>query len=156
MQVPEFLDWMRFRADTFTELHRELFDWTKSLNQSCFVALNTYGPADSWKYAANYQKLATNCDWIKPMFYSGTYPGLPRTPDEIGDLTRDAVQDAKGKPVVSGINGIGSKATGDSITISFEQTIKAGASGIILSWDYALIPLNHIKTFGRLWRTTFS
>lgn len=155
MQVPEFLDWMRFRANTFTELHRDLFDWARSLKPGCLVALNTYGPADSWKYAANYEMLATHCDWIKPMFYSGTYPGLPRTPEEIGELTKDAVCKANRKPVMSGINGIGSKATEDSITTSFDYTINAGASGVILSWDYALIPLGHIETFGRLWRRTF-
>jgi hypothetical protein len=156
VEVPEFLEWMRFRAHTFVELHTELFNWAKSIRPDCQVALNTYGPADCWKYAANYEMLASCCDWIKPMFYSGTYPGLPRTPDQIGDQTRDAVQKANGRPVVSGINGIGSKATEESITVSFDHTIKAGASGVILSWDYALIPLRHIEVFGGLWRNTFS
>lgn len=155
MEVPEFLEWIRFRAETFVDLHRELYSWVKSIKPNCQVALNTYGPADSWKYAANYEKLAQQCDWIKPMFYSGTYPGLPRTPEEIGILTVDAVQKANQRPVISGINGIGGKTNEDSIKVSFEHTMQAGASGVILSWDYALIPLNHIKTFGRLWRRAF-
>lgn len=155
MEVPEFLEWMRFRAQTFVDLHQELYEWVKSIKPDCQVALNTYGPADSWKYAANYEKLAEQCDWIKPMFYSGTYPGLPRTPEEIGILSKDAVQKAEGKPVISGINGIGGKTSEESIAISFDYTIKAGASGVILSWDYALIPLNHIQVFGQRWRKTF-
>jgi hypothetical protein len=156
LEVPHYLEWMHFRAEMLAEVHRELFDYAKRVKPGCKVALNTYGPADSWKYASNYRLLARRCDWIKPMFYSGTYPGIPRTPEQIGELTKEAVEKAEICPVVSGINGIGSKSSPESIEKSFQATMDAGAAGMILSWDYALIPLGHIRVFGSLWRKRFN
>jgi hypothetical protein len=150
MEVPEFVTWMKFRSESFTELHQELYQFIKKLKPDCTVALNTYGPADSWKYAANFKKLAENCDWMKPMFYSGTYPGLPRTPFQIQKETQQAVQEAQGHPIIGGINGIGSVSSLKTITDNFNATVDGGARGVILSWDYALIPREHIKLFGSL------
>ena len=150
IEVPEYLEWMRFRAKQFAKLHEELYNFIKKIKPDSIVALNTYGPGDSWKYAVDYCKLVQYCDWVKPMFYSGTYPGLPRTPDQIRQQTHYAVEKASNRPVISGINGIGSAASLETIENSFRATIEGGAKGIILSWDYALIPLNHIRLFGTL------
>lgn len=152
MEIPEFLSWMKFRSENFSELHQELYQFIKKLKPDCTVALNTYGPADSWKYAANFRKLAEYCDWVKPMFYSGTYPGLPRTPDQIQKETRQSVEEAQSRPIIGGINGIGSVSSVKTITDNFNATLNGGAKGVILSWDYALIPKEHIQLFGSLVR----
>ncbi|QPM69098.1 hypothetical protein RT761_02326 [Atribacter laminatus] len=154
-KVPEFLQWMHFRSKSFTEIHKELYKYIKKLNPSIQVALNTYGPADSWKYAANFNDLVSQCDWVKPMFYSGTYPGLPKTPEQVKVEMSKAVKYAKDKPVVAGINGIGSASNLENIRKSFSSALSAGSKGLILSWDYALIPLEHITYFGKLCEEVF-
>ena len=121
---------MHFRAKSFTEIHKELLN-IKELNPSIQVALNTYGPADSWKYAANFNDLVSQCDWVKPMFYSGTYPGLPKTPEQVKVEMSKAVKYAKDKPVVAGINGIGSASNLENIRKSFSSALSAGTKGLI-------------------------
>lgn len=151
-EVPEYLEWMRFRTKEFTGLHEELYGFSKQIKPEIQIALNTYGPSDSWKYCADYGELKKYSDWMKPMFYSGTYPGKPHSLANIRMQTRKAVEMGEVKPVVAGINGIGSVATPENVIQGLEATTEGGATGAILAWDYAMIPLDNIRAFGSWWK----
>jgi len=147
IDVPEYLEWLRFRSSLFTELHKELKDYIESKNKNMIVSLNIYGASDAWKYQANYKSLTEQCDWIKSMFYSGTYPGKPLTPEIIGFQVKKSIEGAKkGIPVVAGINGLVSESP-ESVASSVRESVSNGASGIILSWDYSIIPYKNMEIF---------
>lgn len=147
IDIPEYLEWLRFRSSLFTELQKELKDYIESKNKDMIVSLNVYGASDAWKYQANYKSLTEQCDWIKSMFYSGTYPGKPLTPEIIGVQVKKSIEGAKkGIPVVAGINGLVSELP-ESIKASIRESVINGASGIILSWDYSIISYKNMEIF---------
>jgi len=147
LDVPEYLEWLRFRATLITEVHKELKDYIESKNKDMIVSLDAYGAEDAWKYAVNYKTLTEQCDWIKPMFYSGTYPGTPLTPEMIGEHVKKSVEGAgKTIPIVPGVSGAVKQST-EKIRASIEESVANGASGIILSWDYSLISYENMETY---------
>jgi hypothetical protein len=79
--VPEYLDWLRFRMGTLAELHAEIFGMAKQVDPMMKVALDIYSVSDSWKYAVDWKAMMEACDWIKPMFWpyfsDMLYPDLP-------------------------------------------------------------------------------
>ena len=152
MDVPEYLEWLRFRSSLFTEFHKELKEYIKSKNEKMLLSLDIYGPDDAWKYQTDYYSLTEQCKWVKPMFYSGTYPGRPITPEIIGVQTRKCIENSKeGVLVVPGISGLSSESPKE-ISKSIREAVKNNASGIILSWDYSLIPYENLEIFGNTLR----
>ena len=131
--VPEYLEWLNCRSSLIVEAHKELKDYIESKNKDMIIGLDAYGAEDAWKYAVNYKALTEQCDWIKPMFYSGTYPGTPLTPEIIGKHVKKSVEGAGKKiPIVPGVSGA-VKQSPEKIQDSVRQSVANGASGIILS-----------------------
>ena len=140
VDIPEYLDWLRFRMKIHSELHAEIYSLAKSIDPSTKVALDIYSVSDSWKYAVDWKTIQEACDWIKPMFYSGTHPGTTFTPERVYEGTLDAIAETGHKVgIAPGINAcmVGPDEVGRSVT----QALSAGADGVVISWDYALIPL---------------
>jgi len=138
--IPEYLDWLRFRMRAHAELHAEIYNLAKTIDRGTKVALDIYSIPDSWKYATDWKMMVDACDWIKPMFYSGTYPGTAFSPERVYEGTLDAIGETKHKVgIAPGINAcmVGPEVVGKSVT----QALSAGADGVVISWDYALIPL---------------
>jgi len=143
IEVPEYFEWLRFKAECLSEFHAELYGLAKSLNRKVEVALDIYGPSESWKYASDFHSLSRHCDWIKPMFYSGTYPALPLTPEKIYSEVKKAIEKVNGRvDIVAGINAIG--VSPKYVKESVVQSLKAGSKGVIISWDYGLIPFENM------------
>lgn len=147
IDVPEYLEWLKFRSSLLTELHKELREYIESKNKEMIVSLDVYGVDDAWKYQENYKSITEQCDWIKPMFYSGTYPGTPLTPEIIGTQTKKSVDGAPTSiSVVPGVSGLASESV-ERVSASIREAVKNDASGIILSWDYSLIPYKNMEIF---------
>ena len=143
-EVPEYLEWLRFRMESNSEIHEEIHELVKSIDPSLKVALDIYSISDSWKYAADWKKLVGSCEWIKPMFYSGTYPGAPFPPERIYSETIAAIEETS--HIVGIAPGVNACAlTPEDVSKSVEQALKAGADGVVVSWDYALIPLESMS-----------
>jgi len=138
--IPEYLDWLRFRMRAHAELHAEIYNLAKTIDRETKVALDIYSVSDSWKYVVDWKMMADACDWIKPMFYSGTYPGTSFSPERVYEETLKAIGETKHKVgIVPGINAC--MADPEMVEKSVTQALVAGADGVIISWDYALIPL---------------
>ncbi|MBI2339326.1 MAG: hypothetical protein HYU99_03015 [Deltaproteobacteria bacterium] len=142
LDVPQYLEWLRFRSSIMERLHRELYEYIKEKEKHYTVGLDIYGAKDDWKYQTRFHKLAAYCDWIKPMFYSCTYDE-PLSPQEIGDGVRLA-KTLSGKPIFPGINCLASEPE-DKIKEGIKHAMMSGADGLILSWDYSLIPFSHLR-----------
>lgn len=146
LDIPEYLDWCRYRSKTFTNLHQKIYEIAKTIKPNCEVALDIYGPHDSWKYATNYNTLTKYCDWVKPMFYSSTFPGKALSPDEIRLETSNSKKLAGSEiSVIPGILCIINKSEKKVIHDSIVAVFEGGADGIIISWDYSLIPFDHLR-----------
>jgi len=144
LRVPEYLEWLRFKVECNIEIHQNIYQLIKELNSRLIVGLDIYGPDDCWKYGTDFELLCKHSDWVKPMFYSGTYPARPLTPKRVYAETKKAIGvGGKNICVIPGIQVINQskKIVRDSIKQAFE----AGAKGVILSWDYGLIPLENLK-----------
>lgn len=143
MDVPEYLEWLRFRAECLSDFHRELYRLVKSIKPKAEVTLDIYGPTDCWKYASDFRSLTKNCEWVKPMFYSGTYPAPPATPERIYLETKKAILEAApGVDVVAGINAVSQPP--EYVKESVRQCLRAGSKGAMISWDYGLIPFENM------------
>lgn len=139
--IPEYMDWLRLGIRSHAELHAEIYNLAKKIDGENKVALDIYSVRDSWKYAVDWKMMADACDWIKPMFYSGSYPGTTFSPDRVYEGTLDAIGETRHKvSIVPGINACmsGPDVVGKSVT----RAMSAGADGVVISWDYALIRLD--------------
>ena len=143
LNVPQYLQWLKFRKEIMVRLHKELFEYIKGKKDTYLVGLDIYGAKDDWKYQTQFQELAQYCDWIKPMFYSCTYEE-PLSPTEIGEGVKLA-KELSGKPIYPGINCLSSEPT-EKIQQGIYYSLNHGAEGVILSWDYALTPFKHMQT----------
>jgi hypothetical protein len=145
LDVPEYLEWMIVKARTLADLHAQIYSLAKSLDRKVKIGLDLYSVSDSWKYCVDWKQMQESCDWIKPMFYSGTFPGSLYTPDRVGNEVAKAIQEVDGKvPIVSGIvatSGVDQQYVKDAI----RQSIDRGADGVMISWDYALIPVSNLE-----------
>jgi hypothetical protein len=78
------------------------------------------------------------------MYYSGTYPGTTFSPERVYEETLAAIGETKHRVgIVPGINAclLGPDDVGKSV----EQALSAGADGVVISRDYALIPLETME-----------
>lgn len=142
LNVPEYLEWLRFRSSRLTEFHKVLYEYIKNKNENYKVGLDIYGAKDDWKYQTKFIDIVKYCDWIKPMFYSSTYEGS-LGPKEIGEGVMLA-KILSSKPIYAGINCLISEPK-KKISESVLYAIKNNTDGIVLSFDYALIPDNHMN-----------
>jgi len=123
------------------ELHAEIYNLAKAIDEGNKVALDIYSVRDSWKYAVDWKMMVDACDWIKPMFYSGTYPGTTFSPEMVCEGTLDAIGETRHKVgIVPGINAC--MGDPDLVGKSVTRALSAGADGVVISWDYALIRLD--------------
>ena len=143
LDIPEYLDWLKFRSKIMTRLHQCLYNRIKEKNKSYEIGLDIYGAKDDWKYQTRFHELARCCDWIKPMFYSSTYEE-PLSPEEIGDGVKLA-KELSGKKIYPGINCLPSESP-EKIRKGIQRSLENGADGVILSWDYALNPFENLLT----------
>jgi hypothetical protein len=151
-QVPEYLDWFLFRSKCHQELQAKIYGFAKLINDRAQVALDIYSVSDSWKYAVDWKAMKTVCDWMKPMFYSGTYPGTSYEPERVYQETLKAIEEVNHEvEIVPGINACAIGA--NDVEKSIEQALRADADGVIISWDYGLIPLERIEAAGRAIQT---
>lgn len=70
LEVPEYLEWLKFRSSRIIKLHKDLYKYIKNKKNEYKVGLDIYRAEDDWKYQTRFSNLAEYCDWIKPMFYS--------------------------------------------------------------------------------------
>ena len=143
LDVPEYLEWLSFRSKVLTRIHRELYEHIQNKPKAYKVGLDIYGAKDDWKYQTRFQELSQYCDWIKPMFYSCTYKES-LGPIEIGEGVKLA-KELSGKPIYPGINCLTSEPS-EKIQEGIAHSLNNGADGVILSWDYSLIPFEHLRT----------
>ena len=144
-EVPAFVEWFAFRSSLMTEFHTELSDYAHSLRPDIDISLDIYGPNDDWKYQSDFAALSRTCSWIKPMFYSGTYPGIAYTPERIAKETmasREAA--APGVKLLPGVSCLADEP-GDKIRGAIEGTLAGGADGVVLSWDWALVSYENLR-----------
>jgi hypothetical protein len=99
--IPEYLDWLRFRSSIHTEMHKGLYEYIKNKQSRYDVGLDIYGAKDDWKYQSRFKDIAQYSDWCKLMYYSSTY-GEPLTPKDIGDGVKLA-KSLTDKPIYPGI-----------------------------------------------------
>lgn len=144
LRVSEYFQWLTFRAQCCSDVHHEIYELAKSIKPDVQVALDIHGPDDSWKFGSDFHSLSQFSDWVKPMFYSGTYPAPPSSPEEVYEETKKALRETDGKTdIVAGVDAVSQSS--NRIKQSVTQAIKAGSRGIIVSWDYALICLENMK-----------
>jgi hypothetical protein len=142
LDVPEYLDWLRFRSSRMTELHKELYGYLKAKSERYQVGLDIYGAKDDWKYQTRFEDIAKHCEWIKPMFYSSTYEE-PLGPQQIGDGVSLA-KSLSGKSIYPGISCLCSQPQ-EKIEQALDFSLKKGADGVVISWDYALVPYQNMR-----------
>lgn len=142
LDVPEYLEWLKFRSSRLTDLHKSLYEYIKNKNDNYKVGLDIYGARDDWKYQIKFQDITKFCDWVKPMFYSSTYKE-PLSSEEVGEGVRLAKYLSK-KPIYPGIYCVVGESE-KKIKGDIECALKNGANGVILSWDYALIPYGNMN-----------
>ena len=142
LDIPEYLEWLRFRSSIHTQLHKDLYEYVKNKNNNYKIGLDIYGAKDDWKYQSRFHELAKYCDWIKPMYYSSTY-GEPLTPKDIGEGVKLA-KSLTDKPIYPGIFAHNTESP-QKIKEGIDYSIKNGADGIVLSWDYAAIPFENMR-----------
>jgi len=142
LDIPEYLEWLRFRSAVHTEAHKDLYEYIKNINSDYKIGLDIYGAKDDWKYQTKFNELAKYCDWIKPMYYSSTYEG-PLTSKDIGEGVKLA-KSLTDKPIYPGVlsHNFVSK---EDIEEGINYSIKNGADGIVLSWDYAAVPFENMN-----------
>lgn len=144
IRVPEYLEWLQFRVKCSIGVHQRIYQLIKELNPRSVVGLDIYGPDDCWKYGTDFRLLCKYSDWIKPMFYSGTYPAPPLTPERIYAETKKAIEvGIENTCVVPGVEAINQPK--EMVRDSIKRAFEAGAKGVILSWDYGLIPLENLE-----------
>lgn len=142
LDVPEYLEWLRFRSTIHTELHKNLYEYIKNKKNSYEVGLDIYGVKDDWKYQSRFSEIAKYCDWCKLMYYSSTYDE-PLTAKDIGEGVKFAKL-LTNKPVYPGIFAHNTESP-EKVKEAIEYSIKNDAEGIVLSWDYAAIPFETMR-----------
>ena len=144
-EVPAFIEWLTFRSSLMTEFHTELSDHAHSLRPDIDISLDIYGPNDDWKYQSDFAALSHTCSWIKPMFYSGTYPGIAYTPERIKKETiasREAA--APGVKLLPGVSCLAAEPP-DKVRGAIQGALAGGADGVVLSWDWALVSYENLR-----------
>jgi len=76
------------------------------------------------------------------MYYSSTY-GEPLTPEDIGEGVKVA-KSLTDKPIYSGIFAHDTESP-EKVKEGIDYSIKGGADGIVLSWDYAAVPFENMN-----------
>jgi len=142
VDVPEYLEWLRFRSSIHTEIHKNYYEYVKEKNSSYKVGLDIYGAKDDWKYQVRFHELAKYCEWIKPMFYSSTYEESVGTKD-IGEGVK-ICKSVTDKPIYPGIL-CGTTTPKEEIKERIDFAIENGADGLVLSWDYVIIPYENMN-----------
>ena len=142
LDIPEYLEWLRFRSSIHTEMHKRLYKYIKDKKSSYEVGLDIYGAKDDWKYQSRFPEIAKYCDWCKLMYYSSTY-GEPLTPEDIGEGVKVA-KSLTDKPIYSGIFAHNTEPP-ENVKEGIDCSFKNGADGIVLSWDYTAIPFENMN-----------